>query len=160
MIQVGLILSSCNLFYMTTQYAYLRINKLEGDIQILSSCNLLYMMTQYTYLRNNKMKGDTFCHFERQYRKIECFSMLMSNKVMNVAITPQMILEHTKVWVLIRVCSTKRVNHSFFIQIHHFLWFSIETPIHRQNTVDIFSILIFMGMGKSTRNLMDHSVQV
>ena len=39
---------------MMTQYAYLRTNKISGNIHILFGCNLLYMMTQYAYLRTNK----------------------------------------------------------------------------------------------------------
>ena len=52
-------------------------------------------------------------------------------------ISPLMILEDTKVWALIQVDSTKRMNFSVFIQIHQFVWFSFMTLIHGGNTIDI-----------------------
>ncbi len=82
-----------------------------------------------------------------QYAKKGALSMSVSNKVLNVSITPKDLQAYESLGF--DTSSFKKDDDCFSLDIKkQFLWFSIVIHIHGRNTVHVLSSLIFTGKAK------------
>ncbi len=98
-----------------TQYAYLRTNKFEREVQIFISCNVLYMMTQYAYLQTNK--------FVREVQLlISCNVLYMTTKCKDTRERNEFSLKTQKCFVrIIKLIIPASLQHRAVSWYHHYL---------------------------------------